>query len=182
MFYDLFLAAVLAPLSSAIPSAALLTFCLSRPLESVFFRVIFVKMLIEFEPEFGYVALVVVACYLVNVWMIYNVIKMRKQLKVGYPNMYDDNQPLFNCYQRVHQNSLEMMPVFLVSLILGGCRHPLLASIFGCIYLLGRVVYAVGYYSGKVSKRMPGVVLTSIGLIPLVLLTVSFAAGLLGWW
>ena len=44
----------------------------------------------------------------------------RKKLGVPYPAMYSDKQPLFNCYQRAHQNTLENIPTFLALVLLAG--------------------------------------------------------------
>lgn len=76
--------------------------------------------------EYGYVVLVVLATFLLNIWMTIKVVSLRSKLKIEYPVMYDDSQNLYNCYQRVHQNTLENMPFFLVTLILGGFRLPFL--------------------------------------------------------
>ena len=60
---------------------------------------------VEIAPEFGYVVLVVFTTYILNAWMIYNVVKMRKSHKIFYPVMTSDKHPEFNCRQRVHQNT-----------------------------------------------------------------------------
>ena len=43
--------------------------------------------------------------------------------------------------QRGHQNSLEVLPTFLGLLTVAGLKHPVTASGFGALYLLGRVFY-----------------------------------------
>ena len=134
------------------------------------------------DPEFGYVVFVFIATYLVNIWMMLNVGKMRKKLKVYYPKMYDDSQPLFNCYQRAHQNTLELLPFFLGFLLMAGFRHPRLASLSGVAYLVGRVVFAKSYYTGDPTKRIPGVAITYVSMWALIFQSVSFSAGMLGWW
>ena len=89
----------------------------------------------------------------------------------------------FNCAQRAHQNTLEGLPFFLVNLLLAGIRHPCGAATFGTIFLVGLIVYSIGYYSGDPEKRVPGALIGGLfGLFPLVGLSVSTAAGLLGWW
>eukprot|EP00475_Leptophrys_vorax_P022952 TRINITY_DN3124_c0_g1_i1.p1 TRINITY_DN3124_c0_g1~~TRINITY_DN3124_c0_g1_i1.p1 ORF type:complete len:200 (-),score=44.54 TRINITY_DN3124_c0_g1_i1:60-659(-) len=54
----------------------------------------------------------------------------------------------FNCVQRAHQNYLENLPGFLAMVILGMFSYPLLTTVFGLVWLLARLVYAIGYTSG----------------------------------
>ncbi len=96
--------------------------------------------------------------------------------------MYSDKHPIFNCYQRAHQNTLEQLPFYFAMLFAGGVRHPLVASSAGAAFLLGRVVYSMGYYTGQPEKRVPGFVVSLLGLMTLFGCTVSTAAGFLGWW
>ncbi len=134
------------------------------------------------DAEFGYVVFVFIAAYLVNIWMMVNVGRMRKKLKIVYPKMYDDKEDLFNCYQRAHQNTLELLPFFLGFLLFAGFRHPRLATLFGMSYLVGRIVFAKAYYTGDPTKRIPGVAISYVSLWALILQSISFAAGMLSWW
>jgi glutathione S-transferase len=43
--------------------------------------------------------------------------------------------------QRGHQNTLEIYPQFLLMLGLGSIQYPLISSIGGVIWLLGRLAY-----------------------------------------
>ncbi|KAH7434091.1 hypothetical protein KP509_07G100600 [Ceratopteris richardii] len=71
--------------------------------------------------------------------------------------MYEDKEDsVFNCYQRAHQNTLESYPAFMSLLILGGLGYPITASVFGMIWVAGRVVYSLGYFSGDPRKRLQG--------------------------
>ncbi len=49
-----------------------------------------------------------------------------------------------------------MIPVFLPPP--ASLRHPLLASVSGLLFLVGRVKYASGYYTGDPEKRVPGAI------------------------
>ena len=54
---------------------------------------------------------------------------MRKKLKIPYPKTSSDGkEPLFDCYMRAHQNTLENVPQFLALLILGGLYHARLVA------------------------------------------------------
>ncbi len=96
--------------------------------------------------------------------------------------MWSDKHPIFNCYQRAHQNTLEFVPFYLALLMCGGLRHPLVASGAGAVFLLGRVVYSLGYYSGDPAKRLPGFMMNLAAMVTLFGCSVSSAAGFLGWW
>ncbi len=134
------------------------------------------------HPEFGYVILCGFSAYLLHVWQMLRVGDMRKRLNIFLPTMYSDKHPEFNCYQRAHQNTLEQMPFYLASLPAAGLRHPLVAAAAGAAWLLGRVVYSRGYYTGNPKRRMPGVAISFSAQIVLNLAALSTAAGLVGWW
>ncbi|MBW8521747.1 MAPEG family protein, partial [Escherichia coli] len=62
---------------------------------------------IELQPEYGYCVLVAIGSSIMLVWKGIQVGKKRKELKIHYPTMYSQDNDLFNCYQRAHQNTLE---------------------------------------------------------------------------
>ena len=99
-----------------------------------------------------------------------------------YPQMYSDKHPIFNCYQRAHQNTLEATPFYLALVLTGGLRHPMIAAGAGAIYLAARIIYSLGYYTGNPKSRIPGFVLNLLALVVLFGCSVSTGAGLLGWW
>ncbi|GAB2218863.1 hypothetical protein Droror1_Dr00002095 [Drosera rotundifolia] len=112
--------------------------------------------------EFGYVALVIVLYCFLNVWMAFQVGKARKKYKVFYPALYaleseNKDAKLFNCVQRGHQNSLELMPMFFTLLILGGLRHPVASAAIGLFYIVSRYLYFTGYASGVPEKRLSNI-------------------------
>ena len=138
---------------------------------------------LNISPEYGYVVMVGAGMILVNFWKMMRIGGMRKKLGIKYPQMYSDEHPIFNCYQRAHQNTLEFVPFFYPTLLTAGLRHPMGAAIAGGIFVVGRVIYALGYSSGDPQKRVPGALISEIlGLLPLMGMSVSFGAGLLGWW
>ncbi len=66
---------------------------------------------------------------------------------------------------------------------MGDSRHPIFAAAFGGAYLLGRIIYTIGYWTGKANYRLPGSFIgTFFGLLPLVGVALSSAAGMIGWW
>lgn len=133
--------------------------------------------------DYGYVILAGSATVFLNLWQMFRIGKLRKAYGIKYPQMTSDQHPDFNCAQRVHQNTLESIPFILAMLLMGGLRHPQYAAGFGAAWLFGRVVYSIGYYTGKPEKRIPGAIIsTLLGLFPLTGLAISSGAGLLGLW
>jgi len=127
---------------------------------------------------FGYVVLTAVGSMFMLTWKGFKVGGMRKKLKINYPTMYSKDNDLFNCYQRAHQNTLENYPQFLTCLFLGGLEMPVLTSIGGVIWILGRISYAKGYYTGDPQKRMQGGY-GYIGLLLILGTTIKFGVHLL---
>merc|ERR1711976_569714 len=137
------------------------------------------KMGITLSADYGYIVLVAVASVFVLQYLGINVGRARKKYGVKYPTMYSDQHAIFNCIQRAHQNTLEGYPVFLMLLLLGGIRYPMLAAGAGALYVASRVVYAHGYYTGEPSKRNRGA-FGYIGLLILLGYTISLGLNLLG--
>ncbi|KAK9814815.1 hypothetical protein WJX72_011943 [[Myrmecia] bisecta] len=113
------------------------------------------------RPEHGYVLLVLLFAILSQgTWMGFKVIDARRRYKVKFPNLYaNKSHPdahAFNCVQRGHQNTLEIMPSFLVLLVVAGYKFPVTAAIAGFLYCLGRIVYFKGYATGDPEKRLRG--------------------------
>jgi len=151
-------------------------------------------------PSYGYVLLTVVLTYFLLFWQGFMVGQKRKLYKVDYPAMYSDTEPMFNCYQRVHQNTLERVPIFLALLLAAGLFNAKMAAAFGFIWLVGRVIYSIGYYSGKPNNRLAGSLVTDneirrlrqscsslqIGLagaeLPLVIMTFLQCGQFAKWW
>merc|ERR1711981_1276146 len=90
------------------------------------------------HQAYGYILLVVFATYMVAFVQGFLVGKARTKYKVELPTMYSDTEQMFNCYQRVHQNTLERIPLFLAILLLAG------------------LINSVGYYSGVPNNRIVG--------------------------
>ena len=115
---------------------------------------------ITLSREHGYAAGVALSSWVLLQYMGVNVMKARKRYNVEYPALYaPDSHPnakAFNCVQRGHQNTLENYPQFLLMLGLGSIQYPLVSSIGGAVWLLGRLAYFQGYATGQPDKRQYG--------------------------
>ena len=139
---------------------------------------------IEIPREYGYVVIVLILYSFLNLWMGIQVGKARKKYKVFYPTLYaveseNKEAKLFNCVQRGHQNSLEMMPAFFVMLLVGGFQHPLIGAGLGLLYTVARFFYFTGYASGVPEKRLKIGGLNFLAYFGLIICTASFAINLL---
>eukprot|EP01027_Heterolobosea_sp_BB2_P000098 GEZU01000154.1.p2 GENE.GEZU01000154.1~~GEZU01000154.1.p2 ORF type:complete len:138 (+),score=46.99 GEZU01000154.1:93-506(+) len=128
---------------------------------------------IEVPEQYGYVVLTAVASVFLLQYLGIKVGMARKKFNVKYPTMYDDSKPHFNCYQRAHQNTLENYTQFVMLLLLGGLQYPLVATAAGILYIISRVVYAHGYYTGDPDKRNRGA-FGYIGLLTLIGCAIAF--------
>ncbi|KAF6775411.1 hypothetical protein AHF37_04207 [Paragonimus kellicotti] len=109
---------------------------------------------------YGGVVLVGVGAMATNMYFASRVMKARKEhnVEVGfseytdfpfkYPLLYHPTNNLFNCIQRGHQNYLEVLPLFLMFLFVGGLRYPRTFTACGSIFLIGRILYFKGYATG----------------------------------
>ncbi|KAI5683828.1 hypothetical protein M9H77_05056 [Catharanthus roseus] len=134
--------------------------------------------------EYGYVVLVLVLYCFLNFWMMFQVGKARKKYKVFYPTLYaleseNKEAKLFNCTQRGHQNSLEMMPMFFMLMILGGMKHPIICASLGLLYIVSRFFYFKGYATGIPENRLTIGKYGFLAMIGLKICTISFAIHLL---
>lgn len=95
--------------------------------------------------------------------------------------MYDNTKPLFNAVQRGHQNMLESHYAILWLMTLAGLKYPLATATAGAFWSIGRVLYAIGYSSGDVKKRIYGTAVHTPAFLALFGMTISFALSLLGY-
>merc|ERR1712203_793299 len=131
---------------------------------------------------FGYVLLVVFATYMVAFVQGFLVGKAREKYKVELPTMYSDTEQMFNCYQRVHQNTLERIPLFLAILLLAGLFNSIIAAVIGAIWVAGRVIYSVGYYSGDPNNRIVGSLMNLLTESALLIMVFIQAGQMADWW
>ncbi|XP_046555023.1 microsomal glutathione S-transferase 3-like isoform X2 [Haliotis rubra] len=135
----------------------------------------------ETLPEgYGYVVFAGTGSIFVNMWMAINVGRARKKFEVQYPDMYSATSKEFNCIQRVHQNTLESYPQFLMLLFVGGLQYPKISAAAGAVYLASRIAYALGYYTGDPEKRKWGL-FGAFAMLTLLGNAISLGAHQLRW-
>ncbi|TPX57366.1 hypothetical protein SpCBS45565_g08214 [Spizellomyces sp. 'palustris'] len=130
---------------------------------------------VAFRPEHGYVLGVAASTVILLQYLGFKAGSMRKKAGVPYPYLYADRaeaeaQPikkLYNCYQRAHQNTLENYPSFLLLLGAAGISYPIFATACGVSWIVGRLLYAHGYYTGTPARRLQGSIhlLGMVGLL-----------------
>jgi len=99
--------------------------------------------------------------------------------KFGVKHPATTGNPDFERVFRVHMNTLEWLPMFLVPLwVCALWLDDRAAAILGLVWIAGRVLYFVGY-SRAVEKRIPGFFVQGIACI---LLFVGAIAGLVMRW
>jgi glutathione S-transferase len=128
------------------------------------------------SPLTGLITVLALLLYFV---LTINVGRARAKYKVPVPQMAGD--PDFERVLRVQQNTLEQIIFFLPLLwIFSYFVNPLWGAGLGAIWIIGRIIYAWGYYQAT-EKRGPGfaiaslssMVLLIVALGKLVLLTIA---------
>jgi glutathione S-transferase len=114
------------------------------------------------------------AALLFYIWTIYNVGRARSKFKIDAPTM--DGPVQFQSVLRVQANTLEQLVLHLPALWL--CAVALddeWAAIAGAVWVIGRIIYAVGYYKDP-KRRGAGF---GIGMLATITLLVGAASGLI---
>jgi glutathione S-transferase len=113
------------------------------------------------------VSLVTIAALLVLLTVTLNVGRSRVKSGIKAPQMTGD--PDFERAVRVHQNTLEQIVIFLPALwIFAQFVQPIAAAILGSVWVIGRILYAWGYYQAA-EKRGPGFGISFLATVLLLL-------------
>ena len=100
------------------------------------------------------VALVTLLALLTYFWMSTRVPQARAKCGIQAPAMTGD--PILERTVRAHYNTLEWLPIFLVSMWLFAIYwNDLVAAALGLVWIIGRIMYAVAYVQDP-AKRGPG--------------------------
>jgi|SRR5882757_859172 len=119
-----------------------------------------------------YVHIVVVLALVEFFYFSLEVAKARSRYNVPAPAT--TGHEIFERYFRVHMNTLELLVMFIPSVLLFGYYlNPYLAAGLGLIYLIGRLVYLSAYVK-EPKKREVGFVLS---IAPILILMVGAIVG-----
>ena len=117
-------------------------------------------------PQQG-IALITVLAVLFTALAMVRTAMMRAKHKIMAPAT--TGNPEFERAFRVHLNTVESMVMFIPLLWLGAQYRAIVAFWFGAAWLIGRVVYMLGYMS-EPEKRGPGAIITLLSLAGLFIL------------
>jgi glutathione S-transferase len=113
------------------------------------------------------VSLVTIFSLLLLLFVTINVGRARVKYGVKPPAVLGN--PDFERFLRVQQNTLEQIILFLPALwIFANFVSPIAASILGAIWIIGRILYAWGYYQAA-EKRGLGFAISTLATMVLLL-------------
>jgi uncharacterized MAPEG superfamily protein len=102
-------------------------------------------------------------------YIVFQALVGRARAKYGVRAPATTGHPVFERVNRVHQNTLESLVVFIPAVLTFGCylsAH--WAAGLGVVFIIGRAIYAVGYFRDS-EKRGPGAGITGITNVALVI-------------
>jgi glutathione S-transferase len=113
------------------------------------------------------VAAVTLLALLVYFWMGIQVAGARRTSGISAPAMTGD--PKLERTVRAHENTLEWLPIFLVSLWLFALYwNDMVATALGLVWIVGRILYALGY-AEDAGKRSTGFLIQMVAASVLLL-------------
>ena len=116
--------------------------------------------------EHRWVALVSLLALLAYFWMALQVPRARTKCGIAAPAMTGD--PLLERTIRAHYNTLEWLPIYLVSLWLFAIYwNDMVAAALGVVWIIGRIAYALGY-AADAARRGPGFLIQSLAVAVLL--------------
>ncbi|KAH9940663.1 hypothetical protein B0H21DRAFT_754317 [Amylocystis lapponica] len=98
-------------------------------------------------------------------WQGIVVSKARRKAGIPYPQGYAERSEMaaskdavvFNCAQRAHLNTLEVLPGYVTCLLISGLVMPQTSAGLGALFIFSRIAYTLGYITGIPEKRVYGV-------------------------
>jgi uncharacterized membrane protein YecN with MAPEG domain len=116
---------------------------------------------------FELTSLVTVIALIVYFVLVFNVGQARTKYGVKLPQTTGNLD--FERVLRVQQNTVEQLVLFIPALWLFAYYiSPLWGAVLGFVWVVGRIIYAWGYYQA-VEKRIPGFAISSLSTMILVI-------------
>ncbi|EJU06298.1 MAPEG-domain-containing protein [Dacryopinax primogenitus] len=111
--------------------------------------------------NYPWVALAASSTFWLCAYQVINVSGFRRKAGVKYPQLYADKAEQeksldamkFNCAQRAHANTLENLPGVLFATMLSGVYFPTATAATCGVWVVGRLLYTIGYSTGNPAKR-----------------------------
>ncbi|TCD70215.1 hypothetical protein EIP91_004396 [Steccherinum ochraceum] len=147
---------------------------------------------ITLQPEHGYVAAALLSTFYLNLYQYLAVGRTRKAAGIAYPQMYADKAEMaasdaaktFNYAQRAHGNTLETLPLVLISTVVSAVEFPRFAAAALGVWSFSRFLFTISYISGGPTKRnnLRGATGSALAFISLALAGTYTAAKIsFGW-
>lgn len=119
------------------------------------------------QPRELFPALITGLTLLVYLWNLMMCARARQKHGIVAPAVTGNLE--FERKFRVQQNMIEQLVVFLPALwIFSLTISPLAGAVLGAIFIVGRVLYSIGYYSDA-AKRGPGFGISALATIVLLI-------------
>jgi glutathione S-transferase len=113
------------------------------------------------------ISLVTIAALIMFFVVTINVGRARAKYGIKPPEI--SGNPDFERVARVQQNTLEQLSLFLPALwIFAQFVNPIAAAALGTVWVIGRIIYAWGYYQAA-EKRGPGFGISTLATVVLLL-------------
>ena len=112
-------------------------------------------------------ALITCLAILMYLWLTFQVGRMRVRHKIKAPATH--GHPDFERSLRVQMNTVEQMVAFLPLLWIFSLQvSPLWGASIGLVWVMGRILYAIGYYRDE-GKRTPGFLISFLATVVLLI-------------
>ncbi|GIZ45458.1 hypothetical protein CB0940_08539 [Cercospora beticola] len=114
---------------------------------------------ITVPKEYGYVVATTAFTFFLSFWHGARAGMSRKPAQIKAPKAFADSgdmdkavdkqhmqaMHMFNCKQRAHYNYLEYQPSTALAMLIAGVEYPMASTYLGIGWIVGRIIYAVGY-------------------------------------
>lgn len=128
---------------------------------------------ITVPKEYGYVVATTAFTFFLGLWHGARAQPYRRKSKLVHPKNFAEAADiaaapdaetkkamhLYNCAQRAHANYVENQPQTALAMLIAGLRYPQTSALLGVGWIIGRVVFAIGYTRSDKpngSGRVPG--------------------------